>query len=195
MARLEAPVTNTSRRAPASRASSTAYWISGLSTMGSISLGLALVAGRKRVPRPATGKTATSMRLSDCLATIRAPLLGAGNIPRQVVVSAGPRAGRRERLRAFTSPTAVGHALRRGLGGFCHRRRGRGGFVPTELDIRAVLVDELLRDALDHGELVDALERPVLLAVTDDGLGLRGTDSVQRLGERRGIGRVHVDGL
>src|SRR5882757_4919054 len=30
----------------------------GLSTMGSISLGCALVAGRKRVPRPAAGKTA-----------------------------------------------------------------------------------------------------------------------------------------
>src|SRR5579863_6256215 len=32
--------------------------MSGLSTTGSISLGLALVAGRKRVPRPATGNTA-----------------------------------------------------------------------------------------------------------------------------------------
>src|ERR1041384_6418466 len=30
----------------------------GLSTSGSISLGWALVAGRKRVPRPAAGKTA-----------------------------------------------------------------------------------------------------------------------------------------
>src|ERR1700756_157376 len=30
----------------------------GLSTIGSISLGCALVAGRKRVPRPAAGKTA-----------------------------------------------------------------------------------------------------------------------------------------
>src|SRR5258707_11768449 len=44
--------------APAASASSTAYWISGLSTTGSISFGLALVAGRKRVPRPATGNTA-----------------------------------------------------------------------------------------------------------------------------------------
>jgi hypothetical protein len=44
--------------APAAIASSTAYWISGLSTTGSISFGLALVAGKKRVPRPATGKTA-----------------------------------------------------------------------------------------------------------------------------------------
>src|ERR1700730_12056800 len=43
---------------PAAAASSTAYWISGLSTTGNISLGLALVAGRKRVPRPATGNTA-----------------------------------------------------------------------------------------------------------------------------------------
>jgi hypothetical protein len=32
--------------------------MSGLSTIGSISLGLALVAGRKRVPKPATGNTA-----------------------------------------------------------------------------------------------------------------------------------------
>src|SRR6201992_2103228 len=43
---------------PASRASSTAYWMTGLSTTGSISLGMALVAGRNRVPMPATGKTA-----------------------------------------------------------------------------------------------------------------------------------------
>src|SRR5689334_25238552 len=52
------PVMKTSSWAPALTASSTAYWISGLSTTGSISLGLALVAGRKRVPRPATGNTA-----------------------------------------------------------------------------------------------------------------------------------------
>src|SRR5258707_4137112 len=43
---------------PAAAASSTAYWISGLSTTGSISFGLALVAGKKRLPSPATGKTA-----------------------------------------------------------------------------------------------------------------------------------------
>ncbi|KLS42082.1 hypothetical protein M689_06640 [Neisseria gonorrhoeae SK23020] len=58
MLRLLRPVTNTISVQPASTASSTAYWISGLSTMGSISFGLALVAGRKRVPIPATGKTA-----------------------------------------------------------------------------------------------------------------------------------------
>ena len=54
--------------------------MSGLSTMGSISLGLALVAGRKRVPRPATGKTATSIRLfglAGDLCGIAAPDFGA----------------------------------------------------------------------------------------------------------------------
>src|SRR6201995_5784694 len=61
MARLEAPVMKTSRVAPADSASSTAYWMRGLSTTGSISFGLALVAGRKRVPRPATGNTAVRM--------------------------------------------------------------------------------------------------------------------------------------
>ncbi len=47
--------------APAASASSAAYWISGLSTIGSISFGLAFVAGRKRVPRPATGNTAADL--------------------------------------------------------------------------------------------------------------------------------------
>ena len=37
-------------------ASSTPYWMMGLSTMGSISLGCALVAGRKRVPKPGGGE-------------------------------------------------------------------------------------------------------------------------------------------
>src|SRR5262245_23013955 len=43
---------------PEATASSTTYWIIGLSTSGSISLGCALVAGRNRVPSPAAGKTA-----------------------------------------------------------------------------------------------------------------------------------------
>ena len=43
---------------PAAIASSAAYWIKGLSTIGNNSFGIALVAGRKRVPKPATGKTA-----------------------------------------------------------------------------------------------------------------------------------------
>lgn len=43
---------------PDFKASSTMNWIVGLSTIGNISLAMALVAGKKRVPRPAAGITA-----------------------------------------------------------------------------------------------------------------------------------------
>ena len=43
---------------PERTASSTTYWMAGLSTTGSISFGCALVAGRNRVPSPAAGITA-----------------------------------------------------------------------------------------------------------------------------------------
>src|SRR5690554_2554027 len=55
---LLAWVTRTISLIPAAAASSITYWISGRSTTGSISLGIALVAGSIRVPRPATGITA-----------------------------------------------------------------------------------------------------------------------------------------
>src|SRR5215212_2427835 len=48
---------------PAATASSTPYWMIGLSTRGSISFGCALVAGRNRVPQPAAGKTAFRTRI------------------------------------------------------------------------------------------------------------------------------------
>src|SRR5437867_6006041 len=54
---------------PDATASSTTYWINGLSTNGSISLGCAFVAGRNRVPSPAAGKTA----LRICI-TLEKPL-------------------------------------------------------------------------------------------------------------------------
>src|SRR6202035_2972160 len=57
--------------------------MSGLSTTGSISLGLALVAGRKRVPRPATGNTA--VRMGDLKLVLIGILLAA--------VSRGPYGG------------------------------------------------------------------------------------------------------
>ena len=47
---------------PARTASSTTYWMAGLSMTGSISFGCALVAGRKRVPSPAAGITALVTR-------------------------------------------------------------------------------------------------------------------------------------
>src|SRR5580700_2729329 len=53
---------------PAALASSTAYWVSGRSTIGSISFGIALVAGRLRVPSPATGNTA--LRTVGCMALL-----------------------------------------------------------------------------------------------------------------------------
>src|SRR6478752_6994313 len=43
--------------------SSTTYCTTGLRPTGSISLGCDLVAGSRRVPRPATGTTATSMSM------------------------------------------------------------------------------------------------------------------------------------
>ena len=58
MDRLLRPVISSTSSSPAATASSTTYWMAGLSTTGSISLGVALVAGRKRVPRPAAGTTA-----------------------------------------------------------------------------------------------------------------------------------------
>ena len=58
MAVLPRPVTMMMFWMPECSASSTPYWMMGLSTIGSISLGWALVAGRKRVPSPAAGKTA-----------------------------------------------------------------------------------------------------------------------------------------
>ena len=61
---------------PAATASSIAYWITGLSTSGSISLGWALVAGRKRVPQPAAGKTALRTRMEPRTARLRRWLPG-----------------------------------------------------------------------------------------------------------------------
>src|SRR6266540_6748466 len=58
MVRLPRPVTISMSWMPDRRASSTTYWMAGLSTTGSISLGCTLVAGRKRVPSPAAGITA-----------------------------------------------------------------------------------------------------------------------------------------
>jgi hypothetical protein len=64
IARLLRPVMKIMSVMPAAAASSTAYWISGLSTTGSISFGLAFVAGRKRLPNPATGNTALVIFMS-----------------------------------------------------------------------------------------------------------------------------------
>src|SRR5450432_3569538 len=51
-------VTISTSLSPAAAASSTTSWMTGVSMTGSISLGVAFVAGRNRVPSPATGMTA-----------------------------------------------------------------------------------------------------------------------------------------
>jgi len=65
MARLLRPVTMMISEIPEATASSTTYWMVGLSTRGSISLGWAFVAGRNLVPSPAAGKTALRTFIGD----------------------------------------------------------------------------------------------------------------------------------
>src|SRR5712664_5020375 len=67
MAVLPRPVTMMIWLQPAASASSTPYWIVGLSTRGNISFGWALVTGRNRVPRPAAGKIALRTVMVDNL--------------------------------------------------------------------------------------------------------------------------------
>src|SRR5947209_17134448 len=77
MARLPRPVMMRMSVRPAATASSTTYWIDGLSTTGSISLGWLLVAGRKRVPSPAAGITAffSPLRTMRRYPSARGPLV------------------------------------------------------------------------------------------------------------------------
>src|SRR3972149_1904695 len=60
---LPRPLTRTISSIPAATASSTMSWIVGVSTIGSISLGIALVAGGERVPRTAAGGGAGGWRV------------------------------------------------------------------------------------------------------------------------------------
>src|SRR5438105_4652370 len=62
MLRLLRLVTKMISSTPAATASSTIYCKVGLSTSGSISFGITLLAGSTLVPRPATGNTALRMR-------------------------------------------------------------------------------------------------------------------------------------
>src|SRR5207247_2598174 len=71
MAVLPRPVTIMMFWMPEWMASSTPYWMMGLSTIGSISLGCALVAGRNRVPRPAAGNTALRTLASIFYSVVR----------------------------------------------------------------------------------------------------------------------------
>src|SRR6267378_1295301 len=86
MARFAEAVMSTTSSIPEATAPSMMYCTTGLSTMGSISLGTAFDAGRNRVPRPAAGITALRTRVTDEQLLLRsrsAPRLGARADSRQ----------------------------------------------------------------------------------------------------------------
>ena len=60
---LPGPVTKSTCLVPTRVSSSTTYCTTGLRPTGSISFGWDLVAGNRRVPRPATGTTAISISM------------------------------------------------------------------------------------------------------------------------------------
>jgi len=64
----------------------------------------------------------------------------------------------------------------------------------VDADVRPILLDGLGADALDLAQLVDGLERAMLLAVLDDGLSAGETDPVELLGDRGRVGGIDVDG-
>src|SRR6187549_2736272 len=82
---LPRPVMMMMSESPARTASSTTYWIAGVSSTGSISLGCALVAGRNRVPSPAAGMTAFRTFV------IAPPLRGAGVYRQRATRRSDPR--------------------------------------------------------------------------------------------------------
>ena len=103
---------------PAATASSTAYWITGLSTRGSISFGCAFVAGRKRVPQPAAGKTALRTRMKPLGRGNRVgPSIPAGPHPTLAGASgAWPRRDRRAADARQAAGRRPGERVLRGLG-------------------------------------------------------------------------------
>src|SRR5262245_47937478 len=98
---------------PEATASSTTYWIVGLSTRGSISLGCALVAGRNRVPSPAAGKTALRTLMRGLLSGAnRGPLLpvecfldATSQLALDGLASLGGHAGRESQQHVAATPS------------------------------------------------------------------------------------------
>src|SRR5450759_4070625 len=81
------------------------YWIAGLSTIGSISLGVAFVAGRNRVPRPAAGTTAL---VTGPVSGMFVTLAGAAGRPARGPANPGGRVMDPEELDATDGPGALG---------------------------------------------------------------------------------------
>src|SRR5688572_23555844 len=132
MARFPRPVMMRMSVSPARTASSTTYWIDGLSTTGSISLGWLFVAGRKRVPSPAAGMTALFNGPSGSSArdatvrriAIEAVLLAAHQPPQVRRVPRQHEQGQRRRDHDV-APGVPGERDRDRKGGRAHDRRHR----------------------------------------------------------------------
>src|SRR6476619_3310028 len=130
---------------PASIASSTTCWISGRSTTVSISLGMALVAGRKRVPSPATGNTALRTR-----AAMRSLSLTLSAVWRGPARSASPR-----KARSNLFPIASGQLQRpvfEKVADGCSRH-GWAGFIGSQMALELIDAgqDVLVLDNLSTG--------------------------------------------
>src|SRR3989337_1324135 len=89
MAFLPRPVTRMMLATPEASASSTPYWMMGVSTSGSISFGCAFVAGRNLVPSPAAGKTAFRIVLLIDLASpiVASPAYAAKRLRRGLAIA------------------------------------------------------------------------------------------------------------
>src|SRR5919106_3528386 len=130
MACLPRPVTIRMSWMPARTASSITYWIEGLSTSGSISLGCALVAGRKRVPSPAAGITALrtfTMAVPPKVAVQTPILLDPGGPPLDLA-GAGVQ-GQQARPGGDDPVAALELGLVEGLVGGPQQLLGRGGVL------------------------------------------------------------------
>src|SRR5689334_20857167 len=105
---------------PDATASSTPYWMIGLSTSGSISFGCALVAGRKRVPRPAAGKTAFRTLI---IAGIVAELIPALLYNRGTRFHARSHTRSRQSGSCANRPSQPWNGSGQGTAGYCDARR------------------------------------------------------------------------
>src|SRR5260370_27141133 len=125
----------------------------GLSTSGSISLGCALVAGRKRVPSPAAGNTAlrtrifmsefqnSEMRNSSTMVPSETPKRSEGSRPsRETFSAAGVMPVGACRIVAIGIPR--GSAARDYRKNLKHRRIIPQHCLPDQLDRREALLEE-----------------------------------------------------
>src|SRR3954447_14759467 len=94
MARFPRPVITRMSVIPAPTASSTTYWMVGLSMTGTISFGWLLVAGRNLVPSPAAGITAfLTLVMGEPLSSAGAPHHRVGLFDPVAAVLLGPLEG------------------------------------------------------------------------------------------------------